>query len=385
MSAKNNVAVVAVVLVLTAVLAGVGFAARQLAITRQADPPGRPEVDPGIMVGVATVEIGESRLEIHPRGWLSAFTELTVAAQQPGIVEEQLVEVSDRVSKGDPLFQIDHALRATAIKKARAEAERAKSELELAAENLTRIERLNASESTNPTEVRQVRTKHAIARAVLKRAEASVEEAMLLEQQATIRSPLTGVVSRIYTRAGEYAHMGQPLADVMETDRLKLNVQLDDREVVAFNHGDAVTLRVPAMPGRRFAGRILRIYPGAQLDSRMFEIEIEIPNADGLLRPGFWAEATLLAKLPTTDENDPSAAPLVIPRMSVFERYGQTYCFAIRASDGALRAYLTQIETFPLLSDPHNVRVVHGLSVGDRVVTTGLQHVTHEAVVQLDE
>ena len=78
---------------------------------------------------------------------------------------------------------------------------------------------------------------------------------------------------------------------------------------------------------------------------------------------------------------------VTIPRLAVLELYRQHYCYVVRrtAAESVDRAYWTLIETLPILSDPQNVQVISGLEVGDRVVTTGLQHVTHECVVRVVE
>ena len=69
------------------------------------------------------------------------------------------------------------------------------------------------------------------------------------------------------------------------------------------------------------------------------------------------------------------------------ELYRQHYCYVIRRRPGETvdRAIWTRIETRPVLTDPQFVEVVSGLTAGERVVTTGLQHVAHESIVRVVE
>ncbi len=384
MPRKRDITVTVVVLLATAALGAAGIAALRQADAKHSAIALHPPQDNAVAVSVAIAQLQAIRFQVAVSGFLEPFEQLTISAPLPGQVETQFVEASDRVNQGDPLFQLDAALHANAVVQARAAAHRARSELEFAVQNLQRIESLQERQAANPTEIAKVNTEHQVARAMLKRADAAVREAEIRLDRTTIRAPLTGHVARVRTRQGEYAHVGQPLVDLIETDRLKLIVQLNDRQVVAFRTGDPVNLRVPVMPRGRFAGRILRIHPRAMPDSRKFEVEIEIPNQEHRLRPGFHVQAEI-SREPRPDGQPHEAQVVTVPRMAVFELYRRQYTYVVRRADGdaAERAFRTPIETAPLLSDPQHVQVITGLHPGDRVITSGLQHVTDQAPVRV--
>lgn len=387
MSSGRNTTVLISVLLVTAVLGIVGVGALREAEARRTTSDTPPGIERGVAVRVAVASFRQIALEVSTRGFLEPFERVTISAEVSGYVQSRLIEAAHRVTKGDPLFRLDNALHQAALDKALADVDRARSDLNLATENRRRIEKLRVEQSANPTEVLQVNTEYAKAEAMVKHAEAVVREARILLDKTVIVSPLTGVVARVHTRAGEYAHAGQPLVDVIEVDRLKLPVQLDDREVVSFSPGDPVTLFVTAVPGGHFEGKVLRIYPSAAVDSRRFEVEIEVPNSDGRLRPGFYVEAKLRRKEGEATDAERASRILSIPRMAVTEQYRKHFCYVVKSIDGESidRAIKTPIETIPLLSDPRHVQVVGGITAGDRVVTTGLQHVTHECAVRIVE
>ncbi|MEE9294105.1 MAG: efflux RND transporter periplasmic adaptor subunit [Phycisphaerae bacterium] len=394
MASKRDTTVLVIVLLVTAALGAAGVAALKRAEARRAQSTTEPPPELGVAVGIAVARSRTIAVQVDASGFLQPFEQLTISTQVPGHVENQYVEVSDRVNAGDMLFQLDASLRTTAVEKARAAVDRADSELKLAVDNLNRMQRLEAQRSTNPTEVLQVETQHAIAQAMLKKAQAALREALIMLDKMLIRAPITGEIALVHTRQGEYAHAGQPLVDIMESDRLKLIVQLSDREIVAFAPQDPVTMRPSALPGETFAGQVLRIHPRATLDSRMFEVEIEVPNADHRLRPGFHVHATLHQKARHTDKTHHDVGSAVrtaqtkvvtIPRAAVFENYRRKYCYVVkkRGDDDRQHAVRTPIDVAPLLSDLQHVQVLTGVQPGDRVITTGLQHVTHQSIVRV--
>jgi len=387
METGRNAMVVIGVLLVTAALGFAGVGALREADARRQRSATPTEAELGVPVQVAVASLREMVLEVATRGFLEPFERVTVSAEVSGYVQARLIEAADGVEMGDPLFRIDDALLRTALDKALADAGRVRSDLELAAENRRRIEKLMVEESANPTEELQVNTEYAKAEAMVRHADAVVHEARILLDKTVVHSPLTGVVARVHTRGGEYVHAGQPLVDIIEVDRLKLVAQLDDREVVSFAPGDPVTLFVPATPDVRVQGSVLRIYPSAAMGSRRFEVEVQVPNSDRRLRPGFYVEANLKRAEGTPGGPERAARILTIPRIAIIEQYRRQFCYVIQfaGNEPFERVTETPIETVPLLSDPRQVQVVSGLAEGDRVVTTGLQHVTHGCEVRIVE
>ncbi|NOT00878.1 MAG: efflux RND transporter periplasmic adaptor subunit [Phycisphaerales bacterium] len=391
MAHGGNKAVPIILVILTLAMAAGGIMAKRLANARLARNVETTSPISGVPVAVAIAGEMTERVEVRARGFLMPWEDITLSTEVSGRVKSQVVEASDRVSEGDILFQIDPAGYEVARDRARAEADRAASELHQAEENRKRVQRLENEQSVNPTEVLEVETALKSARAVAAEVAARLAEANLLIERTTIRAPLTGVVSAVHTRAGEFAQFGQPLAAMMAVDRLRLMVQLSDREVVEVSPGDPVEMRVAAHPAEMFEGAVLRVHPRGATDSRKFEVEIETTNATGLLSPGFYAEAVIRprgeggAGGPTT--NGRGRSVLTVPRSAVFEEYRQAYCYVIRRDEtgGIERAYRTAIRVLPMLTEPQMFRVLEGVEPGERLVTSGLAHLTHESVVHVVE
>jgi len=385
MAAKHRVLVTTAILTITAALGTGGVAALRWVEAQKADQRATEPPEPGVDVEVAVAAYRAVSHRVAARGFVAPDEELTIASEVPGRIDGQYVEASDHVAKGDALFQIDRALHETAVQKAEAEIARTGADLHEAQVQAQRVEHLQKSDSAPPIEVLEVQTAVERAEAMAREAEVTLAEARLLLEKTTIRAPVDGIVARVHAREGEFALTGQPLAELIVTARVKLTVQLNDQEVVTLSPGDPVTVSVPALPGERFLGSVLRIFPRAALDSRKFEIEIEIPNPDGRLRPGFFAEALITPENGPSDEGDGGGEVLAIPRLAVMQLHRQEYCFIVhrRPGENLDRARWTLIETLPILTDPQNVQVISGLRPGDRVITSGLPHVSHDTVVRV--
>ena len=132
---------------------------------------------------------------------------------------------------------------------------------------------------------------------------ASRETALLQSQDYTLRSPLSGVVTRVPAHAGELALPGQVLIAVsdLSTLRLTLYVRLADLGRVAT--GQRLAITADPYPGRTFEGVVTSINQQAEFTPRnvqtpsdrlnlVFGVQATVTNGEGLLRPGMPIDAT---------------------------------------------------------------------------------------------
>jgi len=374
-------------IVVSALLFGTGFLFREHVL---AEPP---EVSTSVAEATAVpVRVSEVERRVIPaqarfHGFLTPLNELTLAARVPGEIMHQSVEVSDEVTTGQTLFKIDETVRQIEREQALAAQQRASSEAELAEANWRRIAAMSEQTSSSMERI-EAQMQHRAAEADKHRAAAAVRRAAVLLERTTVRSPIDGVVSRIYSRRGEFTQQGQPLLDVIEIDRLKLIAQVEDHDIVWMRVGRPVTLTTSALPGEQFRGEVRRVYPQALPTSRKFEIEIELPNPNRRLRPGFFMIGTITAP---ADGDADTAGVLIVPRESVVVRYGRHYCYVVHAvsdKDGAeagFEARRTPVSVLPLLSDPRSYQLVSGVVAGDLVVTKGHQHLSEHAPVRITD
>jgi HlyD family secretion protein len=145
-----------------------------------------------------------------------------------------------------------------------------------------------------------------------------------------------GINTGDFVRAAT-AGEGKPLYVVHRTDLMRVFVQVPETEADWIQKGAEARLRVQVLPGRTYTGRVARISWSLDRTTRTLRAEIDLPNADGRLRPGMYVYATLSADIP---------AALTLPRSAVategdVTRGYQTYCYQVE--DGKARRLLVEL------------------------------------------
>lgn len=374
-------------LLATVILFGVGFLVRGKVNARQASAAPSLAQASAIPVRAETVERRAVPARARFHGFLVPFTELAVAARVPGEIVRQWVEISDEVEIGQPLFKIDDTVREIEHEQALAVQERANSEAELAQANWQWIAAIPEETSSSMERIEaEMRSRAAEAEKHL--AEAAVRRAVALLERTIVRSPIDGIVSGIHSRRGEFTQHGQLLVDIIEIDRLKLLAQIEGHDVVWVELGQPVTLTTNTFPGEQFGGTVLRIYPQALPTSRKFEVEIELPNPNRRLRPGFFMMGTITERTHGQPDVD-SSGILIVPSEAVVERYGQHFCYVLHSitkgdgADAIFEARRTSVVVLPILADPRSYQIVSGVTEGSLVVTKGHQHLSERSAVRI--
>ncbi|WP_425616135.1 efflux RND transporter periplasmic adaptor subunit [Anatilimnocola sp. NA78] len=333
-----------------------------------ADAPAKP-----VVVTVAALETRPVQRRILVVGTLHGLERVQISAKVPGRLENVRVDVGDRVKPGDLLVEIDR----TDFQLAADEAQRS-LEKELAKLGLTEVPSGSFNEEKLPSMIRarllvenarrryeRVRTllqKNAGTNEEFERAETDlrVEESTLLQTQLDIRSTLAAVrysqsvlgtaqrqlaetriaappsdfpslkdlqqqgigyvVAKRMATAGELATANSsPLLELVIDDALKLKATVPERYASELQVGQGVEVRVEAYPNDVFQARIARISPTIDSESRTFEIEATVPNADHRLQHGCFAKGAIVTR--TADQ------AIMAPTESVITFAGVTKIF----------------------------------------------------------
>lgn len=178
-------------------------------------------------------------------------------------------------------------------------------------------------------------------------------------KDATVQAPLAGSVSKRSISAGEYVKAGTPLFTIVQDHPLKLRGLIAERYVPEIRPGQPVEVRVDAFPDQIFAGKLTRIAPSAEVSSRSFLVEGLVENATRLLKPGFFAKASILTGV------DPAA--LTVPQQALATFAGITKVFVIENDVARERV----VETGARVGT-NEVEIVRGVGPGELVAISGL-------------
>lgn len=204
-----------------------------------------------------------------------------------------------------------------------------------------------------------------VTRAKVKGSQAMVAEAAIPLQDTSLRSPMNAVVLQRTVETGELVSQGKPGFTLADTTSVKAVFGVPDLTVNKLKLGGELTVTTEALPGAEFRGQITGIAPAADTKSRVFEIEVTIPNPNQSLKAGMIASLELA----------PAAAPqpvTVVPISAVVRARNQPDQYAVFVVEEKGGKQIARSRVVKLGAALGNtIIVLEGVSAGERVITTG--------------
>ncbi|MFZ2306307.1 MAG: efflux RND transporter periplasmic adaptor subunit [Rhodoferax sp.] len=265
-----------------------------------------------------TVNKGNLTLTVSANGTLQPTRAVNIGSELSGTVKRVLVDVNDRVRKGQVLVELDTSKLSDQVLRSRAGLAAAVAQLaqstatvKEAQASLARFEevaRLSGGKVPSATELDAARANvdrsiaaEASARANVAEARATVSTDETNLSKASIRSPIDGVVlTRTVDPGNAVAASLQAvtLFSVAEDiARLRLEVSVDEADVGSVQIGQKASFTVSAYPARRYPASITRVAFGSTKTDNVvtYTTQLDVDNADLSLRPGMTAAATIVS------------------------------------------------------------------------------------------
>jgi RND family efflux transporter MFP subunit len=196
-------------------------------------------------------------------------------------------------------------------------------------------------------------------------AQAVVQETMIPLQDTALRAPLGGVVLQKSIEKGTLVSPGKTAFTVADTSSVKAVFGVADVAMPEMKLGRTLDVETESMPGKEFRGQITSVFPAADPKSRVFNVEVTIPNSDFLLRPN------MIVSLSIGTRQAVSAQP-VAPLNAVMKAKssaGGYAVFVVLEEGGRSVARLREVKLGEAYGN--TVAVIEGVKPGDRVITTG--------------
>jgi RND family efflux transporter MFP subunit len=210
------------------------------------------------------------------------------------------------------------------------------------------------------------------ARAGIATAETQVASAEKALRDTNILSPISGYVSERIADPGEYVSPSAPntkIATIVRTSPLRMRIDIPEQSIGKAKVGQSISLQTSAYPDRNFAGIVARILPGLNVAARTLTVEAEVPNSDGLLKPGQFATVRITQPKP---EN-----AVMIPVEAVRADGDTNSIFVVK--DGAAHQVLVQLG----LLENGMIQVKTGVNEGDEVATSNLNTLSDGVLVRV--
>jgi RND family efflux transporter MFP subunit len=263
--------------------------------------------------GASIVQV---RRLVRPRvetavGTVRAVHEAAVASKLLARVAEVNVKAGDAVDQGDVLVRLDDAELQARLKQAEAAQVSANAALERAVADHERATKLIERQAISRAEFDQINAALKTANAEIIRTQQAAEEARVLLDFATIRSPLTGIVIDKRIEPGDTASPGQVLVSLYEPNRMQMIVTIRESLAMRLKVGDQVPARLESLDHECLA-TVSEIVPQAEAASRSFLVKVTGPCP-----PGVYSGMFGRISIPLEDEEI-----LVVPAAAIV-RVGQ--------------------------------------------------------------
>jgi RND family efflux transporter MFP subunit len=358
----------AVVVLVAAFLAGfLPMQQREAALRAEADSQRKqaPRVE------VIRVSRGSGQATLMLPGTMQAITEAPILARADGYLKRRLADLGDRVRAGQVLAEIDAPELDQQIQQADAAVEQAQAAVEQAQANLLQgkanrdLARITAERLQTLTErgitpqqdrdqaqaqlAAQDATVQATEKAIvaqrsnLAAARANAARLRSVDGYRKVTAPFDGVITQRNVDVGALVSTGNTLLyRIAQTATLRTYVNVPQSSVSAVHVGQTASLRLADFPGRTFTGRVARMARALDPSSRTMLVEVDVPNADGSLLAGSFADVELVGSR--------ANPPIVVPASALVFR-----------ADGAQLAVVRPDNTV------HLQKVNVGRDYGDRL------------------
>ena len=403
MRAVRNITVLLVAGLLSTLLYGCGRGPSAAKADRK---QAQPSVVPVTVTPVRTQKVQRT---VEFVGTLYANEEVAVSSEIEGRILSVAADLGDRVGAGQALAKIHDAEFRFAVEQSEASLRetlaklglektpppsfdvartspviKAKAELDDARLFLKRMQGLFDEKviSAQEYDTAATRAKTALAayKGSLEEARALVAGAYAREAQlgtarkklrdTAIQAPLAGSISKRSVSAGEFVKVGIHLFTIVQDNPLKLRGMVPERFAPELQTGQSVEVKVDPYPDKKYAGKIIRISPSAELASRSFLVEGAIDNRERQLKPNFFAKAVIFTRA------DPNA--LTVPQQALLSFAGVTKVFVIEKDVARERVVQAGIRV-----GANEVEITAGLKPGELVAISGLTRLTDGAPVKV--
>lgn len=281
-------------------------------------------------------------------GTLESNESVEIRSEISGTIEKINFEEGQRVNSDTLLFQIDKD-------KLQASYDQALANLKLAQTTASRYKNLVQSKAVSQQEYDQT-----VATLESNRATVILAKEQLAD--ATITAPFAGVMGERLVSVGQFVAQGTPLGSLYNKDPVKVTFHVPERHIGAINEGQGIEMNVTAFPDKTYEGKVYFISPSVDETTRTVLVKARVPNPEGLLRAGMFANLDLILKV--------KEDTIMIPETALIIKGDNVSVYTVTEEDTvSLRPVTVGTRQKGM------VEIVTGLDAEEVVVTEGYQKI----------
>jgi len=335
-------------------------------------------------IEVVRVQRSSRNSELELPGSVQAITEAPILARATGYILRRMVDIGDRVQAGQLLAEIEAPELDEQVRQAKANLQQAqaaldqslanyeqgKSDMEFARVTAQRWSNLSTRGVVSKQENDQYQTQYqsrvaslaalekaiAVQRSNVTGAEANLSRLQEMQSYRMVKAPFDGVITLRNVDVGALVNAGSTmLYRIAQTATLRIYVNVPQSNASSIRLGQPARLRVSNFPGQFFRGTVERTSNALDPSSRTMLVEVRVPNEEGALLPGMYAQVDL-----SSDRTNP---PLLVPSDALIFRADGTWVAMMRADH---TVHLQRIEVGRDYGD--RLEVLSGLRDGDTII-----------------
>lgn len=236
---------------------------------------------------------------------LQPYVESAIFARTNGYLLRWTKDIGSHVKKGDLLAEIDTPEIDQELSQAKASRQQIEAQLQLAKSTAERWTNLRKTDSVSQQEADQQVSAYAQAQANLAAANANVRRLEQLESFKRVYAPFDGVITRRNTDVGALIAagsntQGKELFDIAQFDPLRVYVNVPQINSPSIRRGMPAYIDLREFPGQKFSGKIVRTADAIDPGTRTLLTEVDVPNKEGRLLPGSYAQVHFAVPVQTT-------------------------------------------------------------------------------------
>ena len=248
-------------------------------------------------VKTASPKAGGAGQTLALPGTLQGYVQAPISARASGYLRRWHKDIGSVVKKGDLLAEIDAPEIDQQLSQAVAARQQAAASLQLAASTMERWEALRKKDAVSQQELDERRSNAAQAKANLSAADANVERLRQMQSFKRVVAPFAGVITRRNVDTGDLIDAGGGAGRTMfvlsQTDPLRVYVNVPQTYAQRVKPGQEVNVTQSELLGHTFKGQVARTSAAIEPSTRTMQIEVTLPNREGLLMPGAYVQVAL--------------------------------------------------------------------------------------------
>lgn len=277
---------------------------------------------------------------------------MVLNAEYSGVLTDIYVKEGQRVSKGQRLAKIDDGGLSSQVAQQ-------ETQLALAKTTFERQERLWNQNIGSEIQYLQAKTNYEAAKNANQQLRSQLGKTI-------ITAPFSGIVDNIISDLGQVVSMGQtPIIRLVNLNNMYVKASIPETYLKKINKGSLVKIKLASI-AEEFTGTVQQVGNYINPNNRSFEIRVDIPNEEGLIKPN------MIATVKVNDYKTENA--ITVPENVLQENSaGETVAYLFKPiNDSVGKAQRTIIETG--LAYSNHIEVLSGLKKGDTLIVEGAKN-----------